>query len=72
MRMDSIGLNQGDNLPIAMTYILVKDSDDAFSTSRLEKAGNGEQDSIEHSIREYDIPVAELLFLGSKSLGIPD
>ena len=72
MRMDSIGLNQGDNLPIAMTYILVKDSDDAFSTSRLEKAGNGEQDGIEHSIREYDIPVAELLFLGSKSLGIPD
>lgn len=58
----------GNDLPIAMTYILVEKSDDAFSTSRLEEAGDCEQDSIQHSIGERGIPVAEHLLLGSKSL----
>ena len=72
MRMGSVGLDQGDDLPIATSYILVEDSDDAFSTDGLEQAGDGKQDSIQHSIRECDVPVAKLLFLESKGLGKSD
>lgn len=60
--------NRGDDSPIAATYILVEDGDQALPTSRLEKIGNREYDSVEHSIRKADIPVAEILLFGLKVL----
>lgn len=60
--------NRGDDSPIAATYILVEDSDNAFPTSRLQETRNREQDGVQHGIRECDIPVTEILLLGFKVL----
>ena len=65
IRLDS---NTGDNSPIAATYILIQNSHKALPTSRLEKVGDREHDSVEHSIGKCDIPVAEFLLLGLKIL----
>ena len=68
VRLDLIELNRGDDLPIAATNVLIEDSDEALSTNRLERIGDREHDSIEHSVRKCDIPMAEVLLLGFKIL----
>ena len=68
VRLYLIGLHREDKLPIAATYVLIKDSDKALSTNRLEAIGDREYDSIEHSVRECGIPMAEFLLLGFEIL----
>ena len=68
IRSLSIRLDRGEDSPVAMTYILVKDSYKAFPTSRLKETRDREQDSVQHSIGECDVPVAEFLLLGCKTL----
>lgn len=61
-------LNRKDDLPVAFTYVLVKESDKTFPSNRLEKVGNREQDGVEHRIGEFRVPVAEFLLFSSKNL----
>ena len=68
IRSFSVELDRGDDSPIAATYIFVEDGDQALPTSGLEKTGNREYDSVEHSVRKADIPVAEILLFGLKVL----
>ena len=63
-----IGLNRGDDLPIAATNVFIENSDKALSTNRLERIRDREHDSIEHSVRKCDIPMAEVLLLGFEIL----